>query len=535
MKTRHERGQILVVFAAGLIALCALAALAVDVSSVYSTQQTEKAAADAAALAGAQDLQVPGSRALGDPTTARTHALENLAGRFGVAAPAATDPGCDPTGDMTDCALTGTPYHIAMSTPSKTTGDPRSLQVSVFIPNYQLSFSRLLGQNGWNVGKTSVAVLGYGSKYAVVTLQPPHTKHNQTDANLCFDLRVSGTNTLLNVLSGDIGTNTSATTTLSGEIRLADTYTIDHIDDISTGGCTYTVPNTSWSTDANGLPKGNYIGPLPLIEDPIYPQAVFTGAPTFADQSDPNAVAATGLTACEALPGFPTDSNTLTALTPPAGGTLTCYKPGIYTGKFSLTSNKDIAYLMPGAYRFDGGMKLGGMLAGGMTSGSGVVLVFPQTVTLDPNNTVAFFLNTGSVDCSTDACRAAPAVDFSNTAVVTPDGLTITIEVPREEHCFSGPVPVDVVALNQPTWCKGNTVTLGGGGLLKVGGVIYAPSDNVAVAGNSSTTGYVGQIISWTVTYSGGGTLEQNYPGEPGNGVLRLDTACSGGNTPCDP
>jgi hypothetical protein len=177
-------------------------------------------------------------------------------------------------------------------------------------------------------------------------------------------------------------------------------------------------------------------------------------------------------------------------------------------------------------------MKLGGKLAGGMTAGPGVVVVFPQSEGLDPNNAIAFFLNSGSATCASDSCRAAPATDFTGAEVKTPDGLTITIEVPREAGCFSGTNPVEGAGCNSP---PNATVTLGGGGLLKVGGVIYAPSDNVSVAGNSSTTGYVGQIIAWTVTYTGHGSLEQSYPGAVGNGVLHLDIACSGGNTPCTP
>jgi hypothetical protein len=177
-------------------------------------------------------------------------------------------------------------------------------------------------------------------------------------------------------------------------------------------------------------------------------------------------------------------------------------------------------------------MKLGGKLGGGMTAGKGVVLVFPQTSTLDPNNSVAFFVNSGSATCASDACRAAPATDFTGADVKTPDGLTITIEVPSEASCFSGTNPIEGPGCNVP---PNRTITLGGGGLLKVGGVIYAPSDNVSVAGNASTTGYVGQIVAWTVTYAGKGTLEQSYPGGAGNGVLHLDIACSGGNTPCNP
>src|SRR3954454_11313320 len=103
-KRPQERGQILVLFAGGMIGLLAMAALAVDVSSVYSSKQTAKAAADAAALAGGQDLQQVGTRKVGAPqqTLARQHALQSLAGRFGVAVP--TGAGCT-TNPIVNCQL----------------------------------------------------------------------------------------------------------------------------------------------------------------------------------------------------------------------------------------------------------------------------------------------------------------------------------------------------------------------------------------------------------------------------------------------
>ena len=524
MSRKRERGQALVLFAGGLLGLCALVALALDLSSVYSTQQTERAAADAAALAGGQDLQQVGTRRVGaaEQQTARKHALEDLAGRFGVSVP--TGPGCSPSARIVGCQLTPlTPsLVVSISSPSKTTLDPRSIQVTVGNPNFQLSFARLFGQNDWNVSQTSVAVIDYGGKYAIMTLQPPRPKPNGTDANLCKNLVVNGNGTVLNVVRGDIGTNTSATTTLKGVITLADGYRLDHLDDLPSGGCSYSTPGASWARDASGNPTGHHIGPSPFIQDPAYPIANdFEG--TYATSS-------AGVVPCMGS-SFPSDAATVALLTPPSGGTLTCYGPGIYQSKFILTSNKDVAYLMPGAYRFDDGMKLGGRLAGGMIdSKPGVVLVFALGTTLDPNNTVSFTMNTGSATCDPDSCRAQPARDAKDVEVKTPEGLTITIEVPRDDSCFSGTDPVNTNA------CDGyKTVTLGGSGSLNVAGVIYAPSDNVAVAGNSATAGFVGQIIAWTVTYSGQGKLNQDYPGGAGNGVLRLDMACSGGNTPCVP
>src|SRR5215217_7609476 len=108
MKT--SSGQVLPLFAIFLIGLFAAAALAVDVSSTYSARQAYRTAADAASLAGAQDLQTAGSRAITstDQLKARADALTSLKKAFKVTA---TGTGaCDPNTQIRDCSLVGTPF-----------------------------------------------------------------------------------------------------------------------------------------------------------------------------------------------------------------------------------------------------------------------------------------------------------------------------------------------------------------------------------------------------------------------------------------
>ena len=190
-----------------------------------------------------------------------------------------------------------------------------------------------------------------------MTLQPPHPKPNGTDANLCKDLVVNSTGTLLNVLRGDIGTNTSATTTNSGEIRLADGYVIDHIDDISTGGCSYLTPNATWSQDGAGLPKGHLIGPAPVYPGPDLSAGEFHRCPGIAnaefqrgggrDRIDwPRAPAVRVSDRC----------GHETSLTPPAGGSLGATTRGS-TRANSASQQQGHRIPDAGRYRFDGGMK----------------------------------------------------------------------------------------------------------------------------------------------------------------------------------
>jgi Flp pilus assembly protein TadG len=511
---RSERGQAIIVVALIFVMLLGFAGLAIDVSSAYALRRYERSAADAAALAGAQDLQVPKTRSVTDVerTSARTHALQSLVSQL-----KATDAGsCDANldADVIDCPLPGTRYHVSIQTPSPscdTCDANHSVQVSISDPTFETTFARLYGQATWNVGITSVAGLTFATKYAIITLQPPKPKNNGSDANIDKDIIVDGNNTVLNVLQGDVGTNTSATTTNKGLITLADGYFIDHYDDLSIVGDTWTKPD--------GVhPIGKQIDGL--ITDPPYMIASFSGAPKFSTQK-------AGETSCKPA-DFPGDYTTVLA------GAV-CYKPGIYQKEFDVNTGggPSVAYLMPGAYSFTKGMKMHGTLGGGLISNAeGVVIVVPQTETIDSNNAVNFLLNAGGETCTSDGCRAEPAIDFANKPVKTTSGLTLTIEVPRDEGCFSGNTPVIVAAcsINQ-----NNTVGLAGSGRLVVAGVIYGPSDNMSINGNSGQTGYVGQILAWSVKYTGGSTLDQSYPGGAGLGILRIDAACSGPGTPCNP
>ena len=383
-----ERGQVLPLFALMLVVLLGMAALAIDVGRKYAEVRFDRSSADAASLAGAQDLQSVGSRVVtgGQKTAARNDALQTLIQHLG-----ATGSSCATGADIVDCPLLGTPYKVSIKTPapSCTHGGTsicdalHSVQVTVHNPTFETSFARILGQSTWDVGATSVAGLTWSAKYAVMTLQAPAPRNNGTDANIDKNLAVKGTNTVLRVLFGDIGTNTSALTTNSGLIQLDDGV-IDHYDDLSTAG-------EHWSKPDGIHPIGNQI--FSKIQDPSYMKASFAGAPTFANQ------AAGALPTCTGAANFPTDAATVAVLTP-VGGSLTCYQPGVYTSQFTA-ANKDIAYLMPGAYSFPQGMVVRGALAGGLVSNQpGVVIVVPQTQTLDANNAQAFMLNSGADTCS---------------------------------------------------------------------------------------------------------------------------------------
>jgi hypothetical protein len=497
---KRREGQVLVLFAGGVVAFIALMALAIDVSMVYSLQRGERSLADAGSLAGAQDLQSSTSRTVpaGAYAKAEQHALASIAGALNAPVPVCSSP-------VVDCPVG--PYLVTVKTPSPSwvnVDSNHAVQVTVRNPNVQLSFARLFGQNNWNVGITSVAGLGFSSKYAVVTLRPPDPNPNGLDQNR-QDIDMNGSNTLITIHGGDIGSNTSVYTNSGNFLALDSGYFIYHMDDIT--------PDP-WNK-VNGEPVGKLISPVQLIPDPDYRMASSAGLPTFTTQ-------AAGI-------------DPLCALAPvgavPAGGI--CYEPGVYTDShpFKDNQNTDISYLESGRYFFNSGLDISGTLIGGNVTGAqGVILIVPNDQDIALNNAKKVSLNAGPDSCTTDACRSGPALDADGTELRTPEGLILSIEVPRMAACFSGMTPLN-------NSCAGSSVvSMPGNGDLRIGGVVYAPGDNVKVTGDNSTSvGTVGQIIAWTLTYSGGANLNQTYPGGESVGVLHLDAACSGGGSPCNP
>ncbi len=504
-KPKRDRGQIIVVFAGGLLAFVALMALAIDISMVHAIQQDERSLADASALAGAQDLQTTTGRTVptGAYVSARLHALASVAGALGLATPT-----CNTTSDaaqVIDCPIGQ--YLVSVKadpSPSWINVDRfHAVQVTVRNPSVPLTFARVLGQRDWNVGITSVAGLSFHSKYAVVTLRPPHPLPNGLDQNR-QDIDMNGTNTVITVHGGDVGTNSSVYTNSGNSLVLDSGYYIYHIDAIT--------PDP-WNKDLNGDPQGSLI--TDLIPDPNYRIARPDGLTTYSTMS-------AGVDAgCALAP----------AGAVPAGAV--CYLPGVYNGSqpFRDNQNTDVSYLEPGRYFFNSGLDISGTLIGGNVSGGqGVVLVVPNTQSVALNNAVQVSLNAGPSSCIADACRSGPALDFDGTPMKTPEGLILTVEVPRVSGCFSGLTPMDLS-------CTGSSVlNMPGNGNLHVAGVVYAPSDNVKIDGNNSgTVGTIGQLVAWTITYSGGAHLTQTYPGGEEHGVLHLDAACSGGGNSCSP
>ena len=148
---KNEDGQVLVLFALLMVVLMGFAALVIDVGMVALQKSHLQNAADAAALAGAQDLPTAG--------TAKSTAVV-FAGKNGLKA---TQNGVKKDGDTVTVT---TPY----------SGDSTKIEV-VCTRNVQYSFARVLGFTDTDVTARAVAnKSGKSSKCVTVMLFSPKVR-----------------------------------------------------------------------------------------------------------------------------------------------------------------------------------------------------------------------------------------------------------------------------------------------------------------------------------------------------------------------
>lgn len=515
-------GQILVLAALMMFVLIGMMGLAIDISSALFEQRVERSVADAAALAGAQDLQQQGSRTPPGATqqaSARGHAMDVLVAMLQATSKPDTSGGACLT--ATGCALPGTPYTVSIQTPSPSCVDCVSapelaVKVSIKRP-FGVTFSRVFGQTQWTVASSSVAAILHPRRYGLVALRPPKPRNNNptSDSNEKNITLNGGSN--VNVVNGDIGSNTTAYAATNASIILTPGYKLFHYD-------AYEL----WTPPPTGVQMST------LINDPKYRIPTRTGTTLVFAKSPAGLDTAANCQAQQALVPATYKMRDGTPVRSLPIGQVQCYRPGIYQESI-VNSTATVAVLLePGVYYLDGGLDSSSVVIGGYVGNQpGVALVFKEChnkCQMTANSSDLLALNFGSNYLDSAGSRATAAVDGSAGLVQTsgPEPTLMSIMVVPDPNCR--------VVQPYPTTCGdsvNDTLKFPGGGALFVAGVQYAPSDNIKVAGNTLGTGVVGEIIGWTLEYDSGSLNQESASGED-NGVLRLDRACSPGEA-CSP
>ncbi len=474
-------GQVLVIFAGGLLALLLIAALVIDLGFVFMLGRQAQNAADPGAIAAARYIR---SGATPDPVM-MTRTACFYARQSGFFPAAIDDTGCVPANDPAGSVLT------VNYPPSAAAGQFAGRQgfVEVTITRPHRSFlAGVVGLNTITVSKAAVAAFSDGD----------------SNSNSIIALRTTG-----------CGGNPAGG--VSGGAQVTITPTIDPLTGMPYDGGYVHVNSTCGTppnTNVNGV-CGNGEGSGGLKIDGngsslSAPHVYVSGTCVKSNTNSFNAPLTEGAVQI----GDP-----LADLVPPSPGSLPagrCGPTGPYTaptgsGAGGCNFNSaGIVQLQPGTYY--GGWRIGNNVQ--LKLAPGIYIMAGGGISLNAGGTIE------SVDAISGAI--APIMIFStdNPAASCPSGgsgcqgnldftATSTLKV---RGIDSGPYKGILI------WQDGNGskptswVSVGGQSTLNIAGTIYAPKAQVILTGGSLGTGIAAvQIIAWEFDIGGGAALSMPY------------------------
>lgn len=465
-----ERGQVLVLFAGGLLALLLVAALAFDTGMMLVERRDEQNAADAAALAGAR--YVLGSAAQAE-AAARRLALEN-----GF--------------DDADPNVVVNVFIPAIH--GRYAGLPGFIEVQIQA-NRPSIFGGVIGRSTWPIGAFAVATNSQNLTFPFSMLA--------LDPTACKAIAVSGggvveayANIQSNSSGADcapgapIGFSRTGGATIDVQAPDATCRVVGEFQDNGSGPpITCTISQNSFA-----LPD-----PLRNLEAPAKPALAAAMTPVGHTKASPDyCPGATGSRAPVETQNRPCD----------VGGTGSTYanlawilSPGLYPGGLDV-SNGATAYLLPGIYWIGGG----GLDVGG--GGSIVTIATPVDATPVVSSSPCAAATTTAGLCGgvmiynsqLPTSAGGPVVLNSSAATMKLASLDVAPSDPDRIY-------QDIVMFQDRTLTTSITLN-GSSSTTVVEGIIYAPGAQVKLNGNGGTL-VVDQIIANTFDINGnGGTIK---------------------------
>jgi hypothetical protein len=475
VRGRTTQGQVLVIFAGGLVAMMAIAALVIDLGFVFVVRREAQNVADPAAIAAARYIRATGGT-YGDMVDAACKVAHQNGLYGGQASTAACTPANDPQG--TSMAVNYPPSAAA----GTFQGRPGFVEV-VVSRNHGTFLAGVVGIRLFTVSSSAVAAFSSGdsNSSSLIAL-------DSTDRCATGKIHGSGTiniHRLPGVTSGGyVQVNSScsngpANTTCSAS---GGALKIDGNASNYTAPTTYVVGSCQATS---GFINGGLVEGAPVTGDPLSELA----APDLADYP-------AGRCSPTGPPLVPGASGCTFSGGGPGGPVTIALQPGVYYGGWRIRNNVTLQ-LAEGLYIMAGGgvsLNTGGSITS--VSGAGGA---PAPVML---------FNTD--DPSTRSGQA----DLSLTAT---SALTL-------RPIASGPYR------NILIWNDGNgsnpdaSIFLGGQTTLNIAGTIYSPKGLVTMEGGSGvgspTNTAAVQIIAWQWDIGGNGTLDMPY--DPA-GLYQLD------------
>jgi Flp pilus assembly protein TadG len=512
---RGTRGQVLVFFALGVVVFLGLAALVVDVGAWLQDRRSYQNAADAAALVGVNQLRPP----LGPATqqAAVVEAVASLNRQLGLgitdlaaAALAASSPSGLTIGP--DRFVVTTPPNPDCGGPGSYSGNPRAITVRIDHQSGRF-FSTLFSPSGSQPVSVCATAASVAGAYAVAVLQPSDGTTQANSTNITMNL--AGSNTFVTVHRGEVGVN--ATFGAQGNPPPGSNQIPAYVkfcgdacsNGVSGNKMHLWLPNPQplpWSIAAAQIRDATdtYLPPVPLphkIEIPAWPQT-FTWSSTSCSDAAPCTYDGKKSPTDEGVAGGCTDP-----LSKAPG-----LSPGTYaqiqTGSYQ-TQTAGRLWLCPGVYHLvhQQGINVTLSLAQGtILAGQGVTLSFETTA--DGKGNTQAVINSGSailLDCDPgqDPDCGGPQQPAPWQTGWNLHNVPIAIWIR----------PVSGCTPDLPPCANASSVfKMAGGAGIDVDGIIFGPTDNIQIAGNSAHHG-AGEIWAWTLTYAGGSILDQYFEG----------------------
>lgn len=489
-------GQVLVLFTIFLTVLIGFTALTVDYGTYLVARRDYQNIADSAALAGSVYLTRP------IDNTKRGDALEAswayLRDQLGLVRPP------DPRSGTGAAPFLEGGWSIWVETPPTNagpayTGDPTiSGDLSVFVrverenPSY---LSRIFGFNGRTIdGWATAGTLP--SRWAVIALCP---RNDPTCPPTAQDVTINGTTTYLKIIDGDMGDNWGLKTNGNNQVILpgdSQAYLVDTTCGASTFDC---YPDPTNINDGSGNPKRVRVLPAP-VEDPNYAE------PTWL--TDPIRV--------PARPVYAPHGSGLGSIQNPSGTNVRCgpgspsIGPGTYA-RIDVPANSCLILdptlgltvgQQPGVFRITDRFDIGN---GSYVVGDAVSLFFDSGMTpFNPSGGI--IINTGN--------QGVSGVTAAKYGAWTTDGVSPWSQYTGSPPTYNNAPGGTGIAfyVRRPVSGVTQVFNMSGTTPLMFQGILYGPRDKLGIAG-SGLQAAVGQLIGWTITYSGNTTITQTFDG----------------------
>ena len=561
-KPLAERGQVLVIAALFLVVLLVSGALAVDYGSWLSTRRDFQSVSDAASLAAAAQLPPPGQ---GAPTSVQqaSAAVEALVylnddlgwgldrtwaqGQVAVALNQ-TAPLVVSGGGYSYCVWIWTPTPSAAATitgaagcmggavgskiysPATYPSDVRKVLVRIqsFRPAY---LARIVGFSEELISAIAVAG-GAHLNYAVIALKPrlgsPDNKYGITitggshlivpsgDVGGNYTLQWGGSGTSIVFSAGqsqvvdlqEPGTVQGIGTVVNGAVHQLEDYPIPDPLYGTPPSCTGPVTSPCWAAAA--WPPST---PVTTTNKGVYP-ACASAADINNHRLDLSCLSSAELALPITIwPGryeqikLPSGSANVIMSPTCLPGDTACLDPN---GDGSTADNRGGVFHLSSSSPSSGLLMNGTPGSPSMLTGCGVLVI------LDPYETggtrvqmnVAGNGNTLNLNATSCSMKSSPT---------NPSGATLYRWYGYGASDFTNPISVwvrpNLSGYGMTSTNNGsNVITMGAGATINENGVIYAPQDNTQVSGGPFGSG-VGQIVAWTITYTGGSDINETFQG----------------------